>query len=33
MFAGLLFVVVLILVGLTYFPVLSLGPIIEHLKL
>jgi len=33
MFAGLLFFVVLILVGLTYFPVLSLGPIIEHLKL
>ena len=33
LFAGLLFVVVLILVGLTYFPVLSLGPIIEHLKL
>ena len=33
LFAGLLFSVVLILVGLTYFPVLSLGPIIEHLKL
>ena len=33
LFAGLLFVVVLILVGLTYFPVLSLGPIVEHLKL
>jgi len=33
MFAGLLFAVILILVGLTYFPVLSLGPIVEHLKL
>jgi len=33
MFAGLLFSVILILVGLTYFPVLSLGPIVEHLKL
>ncbi len=33
LFAGLLFCVILILVGLTYFPVLSLGPIVEHLKL
>ena len=33
LFAGLLFSVILILVGLTYFPVLSLGPIVEHLKL
>ena len=28
---GLLVGVVLIVVGLTYFPVLSLGPIVEHL--
>jgi K+-transporting ATPase ATPase A chain len=33
LFAGLLFFVILILVGLTYFPVLSLGPIVEHLSL
>jgi len=31
LFAGLLAGVVLIVVGLTYFPVLSLGPILEHL--
>jgi K+-transporting ATPase ATPase A chain len=31
LFAGLLVGVVLIVVGLTYFPVLSLGPILEHL--
>ena len=33
MFAGLLTVVVLIVVGLTYFPALALGPIVEHLGL
>ncbi|MGH8907437.1 MAG: potassium-transporting ATPase subunit KdpA [Egibacteraceae bacterium] len=33
LFAGLLTAVVLIVVGLTYFPVLSLGPIVEHLGL
>jgi K+-transporting ATPase ATPase A chain len=33
LFAGLLVGVVLIVVGLTYFPVLSLGPIVEHLGL
>ena len=31
LFGGLLFGVVVIVVGLTYFPVLSLGPIVEHL--
>jgi K+-transporting ATPase ATPase A chain len=31
LFAGLLLGVVLIVVGLTYFPVVSLGPIVEHL--
>ncbi len=31
LFAGLLFGVVLLVVGLTYFPVLALGPIVEHL--
>ena len=31
LFAGLLTVVVLIVVGLTYFPVLSLGPVVEQL--
>jgi K+-transporting ATPase ATPase A chain len=31
LFAGLLVGVVLIVVGLTYFPVLSLGPVVEHL--
>jgi K+-transporting ATPase ATPase A chain len=31
LFAGLLFGVVLIVVGLTYFPVVALGPIVEHL--
>jgi potassium-transporting ATPase potassium-binding subunit len=31
LFAGLLVVVTLILVGLVYFPVLALGPIVEHL--
>ena len=33
LFAGLLTGVVVIVVGLTYFPVLSLGPIVEHLGL
>lgn len=33
LFAGLLIAVVLIVVGLTYFPVVSLGPIVEHLGL
>ena len=33
LFAGLLTGVVLIVVGLTYFPVLSLGPVVEHLGL
>lgn len=32
-FVGLLVAVVLIVVGLTYFPLLSLGPIVEHLSL
>ena len=32
LFAGLLVGVVLIVVGLTYFPVLALGPIVEHLE-
>lgn len=32
-FFGLLVAVVLIVVGLTYFPLLSLGPIVEHLSL
>src|SRR5579862_62865 len=31
LFAGLLVVVTLILVGLVYFPILALGPIVEHL--
>jgi K+-transporting ATPase ATPase A chain len=31
LFAGLLVGVVLIVVGLTYFPVVSLGPVLEHL--
>ena len=31
LFAGLLVGVVIIVVGLTYFPVLALGPIVEHL--
>ena len=31
LFAGLLAGVVIIVVGLTYFPVLALGPIVEHL--
>jgi K+-transporting ATPase ATPase A chain len=31
LFAGLLLGVVIIVVGLTYFPVVSLGPIVEHL--
>jgi len=31
LFAGLLMGVVLIVVGLTYFPVLALGPLVEHL--
>ncbi len=33
LFAGLLVGVVLIVVGLTYFPVLSLGPVVEQLGL
>ena len=33
LFVGLLVGVVLIVVGLTYFPVLALGPIVEHLSL
>ena len=33
LFAGLLVGVVLIVVGLTYFPVLALGPVLEHLRL
>lgn len=33
LFAGLLVGVVLIVVGLTYFPVLALGPIVEHLSI
>ena len=32
LFAGLLTGVVLIVVGLTYFPVLALGPIVEQLR-
>jgi K+-transporting ATPase ATPase A chain len=31
LFAGLLTGVVLIVVGLTYFPVVALGPVVEHL--
>jgi K+-transporting ATPase ATPase A chain len=31
LFGGLLFGVVLIVVGLTYFPVVALGPVVEHL--
>ena len=33
LFAGLLVGVVLIVVGLTYFPALALGPIVEHLAI
>jgi K+-transporting ATPase ATPase A chain len=33
LFAGLLVAVVVIVVGLTYFPVLALGPIVEHLSI
>ncbi len=33
LFAGLLIGVVIIVVGLTYFPVLALGPIVEQLGL
>ena len=33
LFAGLLVGVVLIIVALTYFPVLALGPFLEHLSL
>ncbi len=33
LFAGLLTVVVVVLVGLTYFPVVTLGPVLEHLGL
>ena len=32
LFAGLLVGVVIIVVGLTYFPVVALGPIVEHLR-
>jgi potassium-transporting ATPase potassium-binding subunit len=32
LFAGLLFGVVLLVVGLTYFPVVALGPVVEHLS-
>jgi K+-transporting ATPase ATPase A chain len=32
-FAGLLTAVILIIGGLTFFPALSLGPIVEHLML
>jgi K+-transporting ATPase ATPase A chain len=31
LFGGLLTFVVLLVVGLTYFPVVSLGPVVEHL--
>jgi K+-transporting ATPase ATPase A chain len=31
LFASLLFGVVIVVVGLTYFPVVSLGPVVEHL--
>ena len=31
LFAGLLTFIVVIVVGLTYFPVVALGPIVEHL--
>ncbi len=33
LFVGLLVGVILIVVGLTYIPVLALGPILEHLQL
>ncbi len=33
LFAGLLFAVILIIGALTYFPVMSLGPIVEQLSL
>jgi K+-transporting ATPase ATPase A chain len=33
LFGGLLFGVIIIVAGLTFFPVLSLGPIVEHLSL
>jgi K+-transporting ATPase ATPase A chain len=33
LFAGLLVGVILVMVGLTYFPVLALGPLLEHLTL
>jgi K+-transporting ATPase ATPase A chain len=33
LFAGLVLGVVIIVAGLTFFPVLSLGPIVEHLSL
>ena len=33
LFAALLLAIVLTVVGLTYFPVLSLGPVLEHLTL
>ena len=31
LFAGLLLIITIVLVGLTYFPILALGPIVEHL--
>ena len=31
LFAGLLTTVVVIVVGLTYFPIIALGPVVEHL--
>ena len=33
LFSGLLFGVIIIVAGLTFFPVLALGPIVEHLSL
>jgi potassium-transporting ATPase potassium-binding subunit len=33
LFSGLLFGVILVIAGLTYFPALALGPIVEHLSL
>ena len=33
LFASLLVAVILVVVALTYFPVLALGPILEHLSL
>ena len=33
LFGGLLFGVIVIIAGLTFFPALALGPIVEHLSL